>query len=567
MPRILESTLKPDPSLAPRSVVVDVVDGSTEQPMPGVEINFKITERSIAKGDSTNDRQGRTDATGSATFDKLDFATPTEYRAIVTRDGATFSTPPFQLAQVPSLRATLYVFPVVRNIREAAVLSRGFTFVELLDDVLQIDQAYRIFNMGSTAWQAEGVKVQLPPGAKAFSSPPGDLLWTQNGDVAMLRGTVTPGQHEASFRFQIPWNGERDLSFELGVLPQVQQYRLASDGPAGLKLSAEGFSEAEATQNANGQRVLLVDRALARPDPTFKSIKVMLANMPVRPVGRWYAAGIAALAFVGGIYAANRLRAARPSGGELTDDERVELEEARERLLDELAELDKARRANDIGPKTYEQARRTLTDALARLLTRLSDDDDKVKAYQAKLAKGRGTTRKSVGKGVESIEPVEPVELSPRLGETHGGNPWVQGCGLFEPGLPWGFLPLLPPVYAPPFPGGCVLQRVDKKGLSRVVPSFHRAYLSLPLDQFLILPDERERSGVTRRPGRSARRGRPGRLGRPSRLGRQAWRTKLAGLAGQARAGLWAGRASQGWPLGWPGKPGPSEAPSSSCRA
>ena len=41
---------------------------------------------------------------------------------------------------------------------------------------------------------------------------------------------------------------------------------------------------------------------------------------------------------------------------------------ARRALLDELAELEVARLAGDVGPKTYERVRRELVDALARTL-------------------------------------------------------------------------------------------------------------------------------------------------------------------------------------------------------
>jgi hypothetical protein len=37
-------------------------------------------------------------------------------------------------------------------------------------------------------------------------------------------------------------------------------------------------------------------------------------------------------------------------------------------LLDELAELERARTDGSVGPKTYERARRELMDSLARLI-------------------------------------------------------------------------------------------------------------------------------------------------------------------------------------------------------
>lgn len=451
MPRVLESKVKPDPSLPPQTVIVEVIDGSTERPMPGVEVALAITERSVAKGDSKSQRSAKTDAVGSVTFEKLEMPQATEFQATIVRDGATFTSPPFQLAQAKAMRATVYVFPVVRSSREAAVVIRGFAYAEILDEMVQVSQHYRVFNIGATAWQAEGIKIQLPKGAKAFKAQPGDLLWTSSEDGATLRGTVTPGQHDASFRFQIPWNGERDVSFELGILPQVQSFRLASDAPTGLQLSAEGFSDAEAMPNNSGQRMLVVEKALQRPDFAFRSIKVRLANMPVRPVGRWYAVGFALVAVVGGLYAARQLRAAKPKGGGLTEDERLELEEAKVRLLDEIASLDRAHRSGEVGPKTYERLRRGLTDALAHLLAQLENAEAGGAApYRARAERGPGRKRRA--------EPeAEPVELSPTLGESPGGNPGEHAWGQLGPPS-WGALShFYPPVPPPPFTQGCGL--------------------------------------------------------------------------------------------------------------
>ncbi|HEU4409244.1 MAG TPA: hypothetical protein VFS43_28555 [Polyangiaceae bacterium] len=410
MPRVLESRLKPEPTLPPQTVVVEVIDGATERPMPGVEVTLNITERSVAKGDAKSQRTLRSDGAGVVTFDKLDFPQATEFRASVLREGATFASPPFQLVQVKAMRATLYVFPVARSIREAAIIVRGFAFAEILDDAIQISQAYRILNLGSNAWQADGVKVQLPPGAKAFKGEVGDLVWTSGEDSAVLRGTITPGQHDASFRFQIPWNGERDVAFELGILPQVQSFRLASDSPQGLQLQGEGFTEAEPMLNNAGQRMLVVEKALQKPDPTFRSVKARLINMPVRPVGRWYAVAIAAVAIAGGLYGAGRLRAVRPRGGGLTEDERLELEEAKTRLLDELAALDKAHTSGEVGPKTYERLRRNLTDALARLLARLEGSETEGAApYRARAERGAGRKQPE-----PEAEPVDLGRSSPR---------------------------------------------------------------------------------------------------------------------------------------------------------
>jgi hypothetical protein len=451
MPRVPQSTLKPEPDLPPQTIVVDVIDGSTDRPVPGVEITLDITERSVSKGDSKSQRRAKADGSGSATFAKLELPAVTEYRASVVREGATFAGPSFQLAQTKAMRAIIYVFPVTRALRDATVLMRGFTYAEILDEAIQINQAYRIINLGTNAWFADNVQVQLPAGAKAFKGGPGDVLWTVAGETASLRGTITPGQHDVSFQYQIPWDGERELSLEFGILPQVQSYRIASDAPPGLQLSGNGFSEAEPTENNSGQRMLIAERSLNRPDPSFRTVTMRLANLPIRPVGRWYAVGIAGVAILGGFYAAGRLRSARSRVSGLTEDERVELEEAKGRLLEELASLDRAHKAGDIGPKTYERMRRNLTDALAHLLSRLEGTSTEGAPYRAKAERGAGLKQPKA----------EPVELSPTLGETPGGNPGGYAWGQFWPAAPGGIFTVVPPIAPPVFHGVGGCQRVE----------------------------------------------------------------------------------------------------------
>jgi hypothetical protein len=95
--------------------------------------------------------------------------------------------------------------------------------------------------------------------------------------------------------------------------------------------------------------------------------------LPTPGPGRWVAAVLAALALVG---AAAYLVQSRGST-ELPDDAREDLLDAREALLREIVELERARRRGDIGPKTYERIRGALLDSLARIVSMLEGDRDK----------------------------------------------------------------------------------------------------------------------------------------------------------------------------------------------
>ena len=71
-----------------------------------------------------------------------------------------------------------------------------------------------------------------------------------------------------------------------------------------------------------------------------------------------------------------RLRASRGSGRR---DASGASKEHRARLLADLEELERARAAGDIGPKTYERARRELVDAIARTLAASDKRGDKLR--------------------------------------------------------------------------------------------------------------------------------------------------------------------------------------------
>jgi hypothetical protein len=96
--------------------------------------------------------------------------------------------------------------------------------------------------------------------------------------------------------------------------------------------------------------------------PMPDSLAVTITGMPERGSGPLVASAIAGvLALVGIGYAASRTNRVSTT---VSSEDRAR---ARELLLSELLAVENAHRAKEIGPKTYEQARRTLLDSLARL--------------------------------------------------------------------------------------------------------------------------------------------------------------------------------------------------------
>lgn len=361
-----ENGVRPDDALPTGTLVVEVRTGEG-QPVADQEVTLGIVENSIAKGESRKRITQRTNAEGNATFAGLSTASEFAYRASVVRDGADSAAPPFNAPQKGGMRARLHVFRVAKSVRDVQLAVQGMLFIELRDEVFQVEQGYRLYNLGDTAWVPDDTKVRLPDGAKAFNAQKTMTGITFDGDAsaAKLRGTIAPGMHEASFRFQIPNPGEEEVSFDLGLLPNVQSYRVVVEAPRGLSLSVDGFPAAILTESQAGAKVLFTEKSTQRLDPGFTQVKLRLSGLTVRPQGHRYALGLAALALLGGLYYAAQLAKSKAA---LIDPD--ELAQATTKLLDSLVALEKAKASGEIGPKTYERDKETLLAALARLLTR-----------------------------------------------------------------------------------------------------------------------------------------------------------------------------------------------------
>jgi len=87
---------------------------------------------------------------------------------------------------------------------------------------------------------------------------------------------------------------------------------------------------------------------------------VELRDIPVPGPARIIATLLASLGVLAGLGYAFTTRKSLVAGGSA--------KEERARLLADLEELERAHRVGDVGPKTYERARRELIDAIARTL-------------------------------------------------------------------------------------------------------------------------------------------------------------------------------------------------------
>jgi hypothetical protein len=356
-----EDTEHEDPTLPPGTIAVELRDGD-DHPVSHEIVNLGILINSIAKGDSRKHLQGTTDDQGRVVFSGLETASNIAYRVSSGYRGGSFAALPFQMSQGKSMHVVLHVYPITHDTRGTLVVAEATIAAELRDDRIQIEEAINLYNLGRVAWQPDDVTMALPTGYTAFGSQAtmGDQGVDDAVGAARLRGTFSPGQHPLEFRWQLPWSGDADVDFSVGLPPHTAIVRLMMPATSQVKLVGKGMPPAEVRQNSQGQSFLVSERRLMQDDAKITSLAIGIHDLPTPGPGRAVATALAALGVLAGIFLATAQRAKSGAAGG---------DSLRKVLLDELVDLERAHTSGDVGPRTYERVRRELIDALARTLT------------------------------------------------------------------------------------------------------------------------------------------------------------------------------------------------------
>jgi hypothetical protein len=352
-------------TLAPGSISATILD-ERGLPLSGSPVRLGILFQRIAEGESRSERFTQADTAGTAHFSGLTGGSDHAYRVTVSRGPATYSSPPFNLRQDMGQHVVLHVYPSTGDIESAMLGMRGYLYIETRDDVFQFEVLFRVFNVGLVTWVPQDVVMRLPKGFKAFKAQDSmtDVRFEQvDGVGARLKGTFSPGQNEVSFRFQVPKTAEDSAAFHVGLPPHVAEMRVIAEASSAMNLDVDGFDRPVPTANNNGQRVLVAVKQLRRRDEEIKDFVATLSGIPVPGPGRWVAVLIALGFGIGGVFAARGAFDDAGAGKTAAADKK----KARELLLRELVALEAARRADRIGPRSYEQSRTRLIDAVARL--------------------------------------------------------------------------------------------------------------------------------------------------------------------------------------------------------
>lgn len=353
---------EPDSSIPKGTIVARIVDGAG-QPQPGITVRLGKMFQSIAEGDQRKSESKTTNANGEVSFGGLSTESAYSYRITVTRGPAEYGSTPFRLAEKEGQRVLLHVYPVTRDIAQARIAMRGLVYVQPRDDLFQMEVWFQVYNLGQVTWVPDRVSIDLPAGSKAFTARESmsDVRFELEGDErAVLLGTFSPGQHDVRFAFQVDNPQKESVSFDLSLPPHVGEFRVVAEAAKGMTLSARDYPPVQVSTGPGGDRVLVTQKR----GQDLDDVQFSLGGLPTRGSAPWLAVLIAAVAAGSGVYVASN----PPTRGRRRGKRRAELKQAKKVLLDELVQLESAKRDGTVGPKSYDRTRRALITALARVV-------------------------------------------------------------------------------------------------------------------------------------------------------------------------------------------------------
>jgi hypothetical protein len=352
-------------------VLLTTSDFQNVSQIAGQEVRLSVSKQSIERGNKDSVLVEKTDDRGRVYFPPQPTETDHVYRVSVTFQGATFSSNEFQFraAQQGGLRVLVPVFASTDSLDGLLVLSRSVVALTPQDDLFVVNVIWRVENYSEKAWTPKDIGIALPSDFRALTiqSTGSDARFEPDGDKGVkFAGTFVPGQHDLTFRFHLPTDGQSERQFYIPTPAHIGSMRIIVDGSPDMKLDVEGFPAPEVTRNQDGQRRLVVTRDFLREGKRPPDlVRVKLAGIPTPPGGKYISVGVAAaiaLAGLGHNWGGRRRAARTPSN--LSKEER---ERASELLLEEMLSLEQAFEQGAIGRKTHEHAKRQLLEAYSRL--------------------------------------------------------------------------------------------------------------------------------------------------------------------------------------------------------
>lgn len=346
-----------DSNLPAGAIAVEVVDPSGA-PIPEQAVRLGVMEQSGGR----DSKACVTGEAGTCSFDGLAIESSYSYRVNVPYEGAMYASTPFRLDPAKGQRVRVVRLPTT-NDRRRVFQVLGRTMIEFREDRAHVTQEARLTNLGDETYVFPdgGLQMRLPDGFKAFDTMTvmTDQRVTATDDGLEISGSLPPGRADLMWAYDVPIDGT-SISIVQPVPFATMEYQVISDYVDGMTLEVEGFQVARVHEG--GDRRFLVASVMRRPgDVPIDPLRIHIRGIPGGGPLPYVAVAIATLLMLFGVGLL-----LRPS------DQTVALAEARldrrEELLDEIASLERQRKAEAIGPSYYEQRRRELTDELATVL-------------------------------------------------------------------------------------------------------------------------------------------------------------------------------------------------------
>ena len=360
VPDLVTSTV--DAELPAGTIAVEIVDAAGA-PVSKQAVQLGVMEQS-------GGRDGKacvTDDMGTCSFDALLTDSKHSYRVNVPYEGARYSSTPFRIEADKGQRVRVVRLATTSDDRRIfQVLGR--TIIEFRDDRAHVQQEARLANLGDTTYVFPdgGMSIRLPAGFKAFDS--GTVMTDQRlaatDEGLDLSGSIPPGRVDLMWAYDIPVGGT-SMMIEQPVPFSTMEYQVISDYVDGMTMEVEGFQVARVHEG--GDRRFLVAGMMRRPgDAPIDPLRIHIRGIPGGGPLPYFAAAIAMIFLILGLWLLFRPLDQTEILAKVRDDRRAE-------LLDEIATLERQRKAESIGPSFYEHRRRELTDEIAIVLRMQSE--------------------------------------------------------------------------------------------------------------------------------------------------------------------------------------------------
>ncbi len=347
----------------PKGTIVVVLRNPDGTPIGSREVRLDGVRESIREGDKSFVHHGTTDSEGRAGFLQLQTDSSYRYELSVAHAGATYKSDSFRLKSSGGTFVGMTLFPTTERMEETFVVSRALYIIEPRNEIFQIQVLFRLYNTNPITWLPREFSIPLPAEASAFRPmrTSGDIQVRHGaGNSLRISGTVTPGEHELSFGFQLPNPGSDTADLALPVIPNTVDTRIFLERSKTMNLSVAGFGAPAETTGNDGQAAIFVQKDFLRPAERGPNEYIAhVTGLPTRGRGPLVAATLAGAFALAGLWLARK----KPPRGLLSED----AAQAEKVLLNELLAVERAKDADEIGPKTYERTHQMLLEALARV--------------------------------------------------------------------------------------------------------------------------------------------------------------------------------------------------------